>query len=274
MTIYNQYRGVPEILSISSFQGDELHQAAWEILFRPTWGTGYLIAQHVFSPETQPPIHPLGINANWTAEDADLSHAVVISLSASGKTARSCAWHLAQRPKTSGPLGILQISSSPNIGPKYRLPMATRTVTYNDISSAETLEWVTRLNPSRIVILDFGGRGNSLDDLLASLDSDAVLRSLKVNILQIGSEQKVLSYSPCLSLLPRILTAIRSTQKKRSLQAARKHLGLARSYSTPQVLEMQLSPVAAGKHLFRQRRRPGKNGLARVESLCLICRLR
>ncbi|PQE20810.1 hypothetical protein CJF30_00002132 [Rutstroemia sp. NJR-2017a BBW] len=191
MTIYNQYRVVPDIPSVSSLQGNELHQAAWEILFRPTWGTGYLIAQYVFAPETQPPIHPLGIDANWTAEDADLSHAVVISLSASGKTARSCAWHLAQRPKTSGALGILQISSSPNIGSKDRLPMATRTVTYNEIPSAETLEWVTGLKPSRIVILDFGGRGNSLDDLLASLNSDAVLKSLEVTILQIGSEQKI-----------------------------------------------------------------------------------
>jgi hypothetical protein len=197
MTIYNQYHVVPGIPSVSSLQGNELHQAAWKILFRPTWGTGHLIAQYVFAPEARPPIHPLGIDANWTAADADLSHAVIVSLSASSKTARSCAWHLAQRPKNSGPLGLLQISSSPNIGSEDRSPIKTRTIAYNDISSAETLEWVSGLKPSRIVILDFGGRGNSLDDVLASINSDAVLKSLKVTILQIGSEQKVPSYLPC-----------------------------------------------------------------------------
>jgi hypothetical protein len=193
MTIYNQYSVVPNFPDISSLSENELQQTAWEILFRPTWGSGHLISQHVFtpSPETQPPIHPLGIDASWTASDADLSSAVIVSLSASGKTARSCGWHLSQRPKASGPLGILQITSNPNIGTEGRI--ATRTIAYGDVFRAGTLEWIARFEPSRIVVLDFGGRGNSLDNLLDSLERNSALTSLKVTIVKIGNEQKVIS---------------------------------------------------------------------------------
>lgn len=195
MTIYNQYSVVSDFPSISSLSENELQRTAWESLFRPTWESGHLISQHVFTPssETQPPIHPLGMGASWTASDADLSNAVIVSLSASGKTARSCEWHLSQRPKASGPLGILQITSTPNIG--IEGPIAKQTIAYGDVSRAETLKWIARLNPSKIVVLDFGGRGNSLDNLLDSLKCNSALASLKVTIVQIGSEQKVISYA-------------------------------------------------------------------------------
>jgi hypothetical protein len=83
--------------SLSSLvDAKELKRMSWVSLFRPTWQTGYLLSHHTFTSDTtsRSPIHPLGIDLPWTPADADISAAVVISLSAAGKTARAFAYHM------------------------------------------------------------------------------------------------------------------------------------------------------------------------------------
>ncbi|KFY61870.1 hypothetical protein V496_04829 [Pseudogymnoascus sp. VKM F-4515 (FW-2607)] len=198
MHIYNRYIEVSKSsvsLSSPGFGTEELEDMAWNALFRGVWEGAYLLSQHVFSPspQTQSPIHPLGVAIKWTAADADLSSAMLISLSASSKTARSFAYHLSNRPASAGPLGLLQVTSSPlpisvaaeNLQPPY----PTRTIAYSEI--CETLEWMAGLKAFKIVIVDFGARDNILDQLVESMKNHPVLRSCTLAIIQVGSQQKI-----------------------------------------------------------------------------------
>ncbi|KAF5857283.1 hypothetical protein ETB97_006008 [Aspergillus alliaceus] len=205
MTVYNAYSeeghislpiSTPKTIS-SLFSEEALQRMAWESLFRPTWQTGYLLSRHTFtsSPGTQPPVHPLGIGLPWTAEDADLSAAVVISLSASSKTGRSFAYHMFQRRAAEGPLGLLQVSQTPSllepVAGKLGASILSKCVTYDQ--SSKSIEWITQLKPTRIVLVDFGARAGTLNQLLSSIKSHAALGQLKLAIIQVGSEQKVYS---------------------------------------------------------------------------------
>jgi len=196
--LYNRYTEVatpPVSLSSPKFENGEWDRMAWSSLFCGVWEGAYLLSQHVFSPNptTQPPIHPLGTDIAWAATDADLSSAIVISLSASGKTARSFAYHLSKRPKGVGPLGLLQITSSPSpiseAADVLKSSYPTKTISYPEISRG--LDWITTLNPSKLVILDFGGRGDSLEELHDAIKTYPALKSSQTMILQIGNQQKV-----------------------------------------------------------------------------------
>jgi hypothetical protein len=208
MHIYNRYIELPQnpvSLSSPSLGNDELQSMALNSLFRGVWEGAYLLSQYVFSPnpQKQSPIHPLGTGMSWTAEDADVSSAILVSLSASSKTARSFAYHLAHRPTSAGPLGLLQVTSSPSsiseAAGRLQTPYPTRTAAYSQIS--EALGWMVSLKASKIVIVDFGARANSMDHLLESIKNSSVLQSSKVVIIQVGSQQKV-RYTCCLPLLP------------------------------------------------------------------------
>lgn len=198
MSTYNRYIEVPRSPDTSSspdFGGDEIEHMAWNALFRGVWEGAYLLSQYVFSPkfQTQAPIHPLGMGMNWTARDADLASAVIVSFSASSKTARSFAYHLFQRPAAGRPLGLVQVTSLPNpiskAAESSRSSFPTKTAAYNELH--ECLNWMAELQASKIVIVDFGARANSLGQLLELISNHAALRSLKVVIIQVGSQQKV-----------------------------------------------------------------------------------
>lgn len=176
---------------------------AWTALFQPTWSTGFLMNRFVFppNPEYQSPIHPMGMGLTWTPEDGDITSAVVVILSASSKTARSAAYHLAKRRSSAGPLGMLQITSSPaaisEAANNLKSTIPIKVVDYSDVSDA--LRWMAGLKPSKIVILDFGGRGNAVSGLHGSIKAHSDLQALKLAIIQIGNEQKVSLYN-CLGL--------------------------------------------------------------------------
>ncbi|CAG8924734.1 unnamed protein product [Penicillium salamii] len=212
MSIYNAYMEeghidlpdfVPGIktkptINISSFVDENLlKRMSWISLFRPTWQTGYLLSRHTFTsnPATQPPIHPLGMNLPWTAADADISAAVVISLSASSKTARSFAYHVFRRRVVEGPVGFLQVSQTPDVlepvAGKLGAKIPTKTVRYDQVD--ESVEWIGRLRPKRIVLVDFGARAGTLVQLLEGIKGHSALGDVGTTIIQVGSEQKVYS---------------------------------------------------------------------------------
>jgi Protein of unknown function (DUF2855) len=198
MQLYNRYLEVSTSkasLASPRFEKDELDRMAWTALYCGVWGSGYLLSQFVFSPDpqTRRPIHPFDTGISWTAEDADLKSAVVISLSASSKTARSFAYHLLRRPTSAGPLGLLQVTSSPssisNASIELQSSYPAKAIAYSEISNS--IEWVANLNTSKIVIIDFGARDNALDELLDSINIHSGLRTNELSIIQVGSQQKV-----------------------------------------------------------------------------------
>lgn len=210
MPLYNRYTVVPtspavselttELNSTSDSARDELDRMAWNALFLGGVA-GFVLSEYVFSsnPETQPPIHPLGNQAGlqWTASDGDLSSAVVVNLAASTKTARVFSYFLSRKADGSAPLGLLHVTSSVSRMAEVDRNMATSVpsmvVGYDGIESKESAEWLASRKASKIVIVDFGGRANALENVLSLIKGHAELQSVKVVMIKVGSEQKVYS---------------------------------------------------------------------------------
>lgn len=190
MTYYNRYEVVSE---------DDRDTMAWTAAIRAIWGAGYLLSEYVFS-STGTPVHPYGGAAglSWTTEDADLSSAVVVNLAASTKTARSFTYNLLCRPAGSGPLGVLQITSSPEaleraaelqIAKRQTPAGPVKALAYSDVDRA--VPWLVSLKPAKLVIIDYGARDNVLVRLRELVQSNEALKDCKVVIIQVGSQQKV-----------------------------------------------------------------------------------
>ncbi|KAE8363612.1 hypothetical protein BDV27DRAFT_165322 [Aspergillus caelatus] len=190
MTYYNRYEVVSE---------DDRDTMAWTAAVRAIWGAGYLLSEYAFSPKGTP-VHPYGAAAglNWTTEDADLSSAVVVNLAASTKTARSFTYNLLCRPAGSGPLGVLQITSSPEaleraaeqqIAQRQSGAGPVKALAYSDVDRA--VPWLVGLEPSKLVIIDYGARDNALLRLRELVQSHEALQSCKVVIILVGGQQKV-----------------------------------------------------------------------------------
>ncbi|CZT51342.1 uncharacterized protein RSE6_12472 [Rhynchosporium secalis] len=182
MTTYNRY-----IVQDTTVTDDV---KAWSSLFQGVWQGAYFLNKYVFTADPAvEQIHPLGSGGAWTTEDADLKSAVVVSLSASSKTARSFAYHLASRQASAGPLALLQITAFSDLkSPASQFPI--QTLDYSEVFDRSGT-WTTHHSPSKIVVADFGARGNALAQLLESFKSTPSLASAKVVVLQIGSQQKV-----------------------------------------------------------------------------------
>ncbi|CAG8180602.1 unnamed protein product [Penicillium nalgiovense] len=155
---------------------------------------------YVFSSDpTQPPIHPLGNQPglHWTLSDWDLSSAVVVNWAASTKTARVFSYYLSRKSGSSASLGLLQVTSAVSRIEEADRNLATsvpsKVVGYGDVGSKESAEWLASRKASKIVIVDFGGRGNALDDTLSLIKNHAGLQHCKVVIVKVGNEQKVYS---------------------------------------------------------------------------------
>ena len=166
MNLYQRYIVEDSDARLASLDHPKIEEMAWKAAFI-VWEAGYLMTDMVFG---SPSIHPLG-EGKWDANDADLSRAVVISLSASGKTARAFTHGLVnRRAPNAKPLALLAITSNKdsNIIPEASFP--TLTVDYDATADDKTMSWIARQQPSKIVLADFGGRGNSLQKLLSALE--------------------------------------------------------------------------------------------------------
>ncbi|KAJ5520930.1 hypothetical protein N7463_001383 [Penicillium fimorum] len=208
MPLYNRYTVTPSSTPISDLTialnpqsdsaQDELDRMAWTALFIGGVA-GYVLSEYVFSSDpNQPPIHPLGNQAGlpWTLSDGDLSSAIVVNLAASTNTARVFSYYLSRKPDGSAPLGLLQVTSGVSrIAESGRnlASVPSKAVGYVDIKSEENAEWLASRKAEKIVIVDFGGRPNALEDTLSLIKNHAELQSCKVVIVQVGNEQKVYS---------------------------------------------------------------------------------
>ncbi|KAJ5817246.1 hypothetical protein N7447_009479 [Penicillium robsamsonii] len=208
MPLYNRYTVTPSSTPISDLTTalnplsdsaqNELDRMAWTALFIGGVA-GYVLSEYVFSSNpNQPPIHPLGNQAGlpWTQSDGDLSSAIVVNLAASTNTARVFSYYLSRKPDGSAPLGLFQVTSGVSRVAEASRNLASvpsKAVGYGDIGSEENAEWLASRKAEKIVIVDFGGRPNALEDTLSLIKNHAELQSCKVVIVQVGNEQKVYS---------------------------------------------------------------------------------
>lgn len=182
MTVYNHYEQVQQ----APAEDEEMKATA---LFKPLWGGPNLLNRSTFSEQQR--IHPLGFGLPWSAADADLSSAVVVSLSASSKTGRGFYWELARNRDVAahGPLGLMQLTSAPETLPAFDTELPVRSASYADADTAAAVSWVAEKKPKRIVIVDFGASDAVLQTLVASL-SEAVAEAAVV-VIAVGFENKV-----------------------------------------------------------------------------------
>jgi hypothetical protein len=174
MTVYNCYEQVSET---------EPHAMRMTALCKPLWQGPHLLNTTVFSSRR---IHPFGFGAPWSETDADLSSAVVVSLSASSKTGRSFYWELARNRDVlkNGPLALLQLTSAPNTLPNYQTALPVQTAAYDDSGA---ILWAEHFKPLRIIIVDFGASDARLESLVTSASKLAA----NVTVIAVGYEAKV-----------------------------------------------------------------------------------
>ncbi|KAL4735957.1 hypothetical protein BDV11DRAFT_173372 [Aspergillus similis] len=200
MPLYNRYR-------VFDTQGKDITEFAWDAAVGTIFIAGYLMSEYIFTadPAVRPPIHPCGIVSdqgvqNWTAADADLSRAALVSLGASTKTARSMTYNLFQRPSGTGPLGLLQFTSSPGpIGEAARAlneangksKSAVGILGYPDVGSAA--KWLASIEPTpeKIVIADFGSRDGVLEGVVEGIKKRGSLQGVEIVVIAVGNQQKV-----------------------------------------------------------------------------------
>ncbi|KAJ5622507.1 hypothetical protein N7528_005739 [Penicillium herquei] len=208
MPLYNRFMVTPLSIPIQTISDpgavspvsvDVLDRLAWSSVFRAIWQCGHHLNEYTFpaNAQVQKPIHPLGdrFNLPWSEEDADLSSAVVVSLGASTKTARTFAYFF-ERREAKAPLGLLQVTSSvaalEEASKTAKPSFPSKVVTYAEVASEEVVEWLKQIGPSKVIFLEFGAREDVLTKFLDSFKQNG-LDSVKAVIIKIGSPQKALS---------------------------------------------------------------------------------
>ncbi|OOF93976.1 hypothetical protein ASPCADRAFT_52243, partial [Aspergillus carbonarius ITEM 5010] len=198
MSLYNRY-------IVLDIKDRDLDSQAWEAAMRLLWTCGYILTEYVFSYdlENHPVMAPFpGIpGVEWTASEADLSNAVVISLAVSGKTARSVAYNLCFRPQGKGPVGLVQVTSTPGVigeaaermGPAFE----TLAVGYDVVEGVEG--WLVERRPEKLVVVDFGGRDGVHGRLFGMIAKNKVLRECELVVIGVGFQQKVYSMEEVLA---------------------------------------------------------------------------
>ncbi|KAM0717947.1 hypothetical protein Q7P37_006279 [Cladosporium fusiforme] len=148
-----------------------------------------LAAKTVFRPLFERPPQPKTLpDESWP--HADIRATAVISLSASGKTARAFndAILNTRKPET-GPLGLLAITTDPssiNLGQRdSTTTISTQILSYAASLTEETNAFLTPLQAQKILIVDFGGRADSLPSLHEHLRTN--FPSTPIGIIGVGA---------------------------------------------------------------------------------------
>lgn len=205
---YHRYTLAPKDLDLKS------RSLAAETVFKPLFECAHSLNAHVLGPLA---VHPAPETVNSpTWEHADLSNAVVISLSASGKTARAFNDAvLNSRTASTGPQAFVAITSNPET---FSLPTsATNTIENQTFSYAQALSpslpsYLLSLfsPPSKILIADFGARSNSLPPLLSTLRTH-LPPTTSIAVVGIGAEPAPLTPS---TPLPDLLAGLAAVPER------------------------------------------------------------
>ncbi|KAF9876139.1 hypothetical protein CkaCkLH20_06585 [Colletotrichum karsti] len=184
-SIYNRYNLVDE--TARPGESRALFANAFSI-----WNAGYMLNRFCFPTEYEP-AHPFGRHGGtWTDADADLSAAVLVNLSASSRTGRSTTWNFARnrKPGVNGPLAFLNATSSPKtLEPAPQAAFEIKGVGYDDLAAKETVEWIGKFKPKRVVVLDNGAPSAATERFREALVG--ALPETSLTLVMIGGEPKM-----------------------------------------------------------------------------------
>ncbi|KAK1674576.1 hypothetical protein BDP55DRAFT_729595 [Colletotrichum godetiae] len=194
-SMYNRYSLVDEMVRPEDSWA--LFANAYSI-----WNAGYVLNRFCFPTEYKP-AHPFGQHGGeWTDEDAELSAAVLVNLSASSRTGRSATWNFTRnrKPGVNGPLAFLSATSSPKaLEPAPQAAFEVECVSYDDLAAGKTVEWIRKFKPKRIVVLDNGAPVAITEQFREVLK--AALPEAQVSLVLIGVEPKMGTTDELVALL-------------------------------------------------------------------------
>jgi hypothetical protein len=151
-----------------------------EVLF----GTAWLMNRFVFAwEEAIKPVHPIG-GGEWTAEDADLTDAVVVMLAASGKTGLCVAKELrAGRPRDKQPYKVVAVGSERSRDFTLGTGLFDEVLGYHD---SEGGDFNLKLGGGerKVVLMDFGARGDAVDRWAKALEGNCK----RLQVLVLGAD--------------------------------------------------------------------------------------
>lgn len=163
---------------------------------------------------------------------------MVVSLSASGKTARGFAWQvLTKRAQGSGPLSFSQVTHVPDtVGGVVSRPahIPSGVFKYSQLDSA--VDVAAGVKPQKLVIVDFGARQNALKKFMGLVNEKPELKGAQTVILQFEANKRFKSSFP-------IFTSQGKKKKK-------KKLTVAKVYSTEEALGIRQDMQQFGKTLY------------------------
>ncbi|KAK3374743.1 hypothetical protein B0H63DRAFT_480828 [Podospora didyma] len=168
----------------------------YDALMRTLFETGFALNKFVFawpssttttdSSKIVAPIHPLG-QPPWSQADADVTGATIIMLAASGKTALSLAYLLRQgRPTEAQPKRIVAVGSDKSRGFTANTKFFDKVLIYDDVTSASVLDQITGDKPNKIVLLNFGARGDAAPKWMHALKTHSP--ETRVQVFIVGGE--------------------------------------------------------------------------------------
>lgn len=164
----------------------ERESRGWDAVMEVLFGTAWLMNRFVFAwEEGVVPVHPIG-GGEWTAEDADLTGAVVIMLAASGKTGLSVARELrAGRPSEKQPLKVVAVGSERSSGFTKGTGLFDEVLRYHDLEDGDFhLRAILGGGERKVVLMDFGARGDAVDRWAKALEGNCK----RLQVLVLGAD--------------------------------------------------------------------------------------
>ncbi|KXX82977.1 hypothetical protein MMYC01_200405 [Madurella mycetomatis] len=160
----------------------------WDAVMRVLFETGFLLNRFVFSWEGEERVvHPLGAKERrWTPEDADIVGRVVVLLAPSGKTGLAFAHELRfGRPEGKRPAKVIAIGSARSREFSAGTGLFDDVLLYQDLDDA-SFDLAAKLggHQQRIVLMDFGARGDAVDRWAEALKGNCE----RLQVLVIGAD--------------------------------------------------------------------------------------
>lgn len=160
----------------------------WEALLGILFQTGFLLNRFVFPWEgDEKAVHPLGMEGMpWTGEDADIAGAVMVLLAPSGKTGLAFAHELRfGRPEKKRPGKVIAVGSARSRDFSAGTGLFDEVLLYHDLEDATfDLEAKVGKGQRKIVLMDFGARGDAVDRWAAALKR----KCKRLQVLVVGSD--------------------------------------------------------------------------------------
>jgi len=162
--VYNEYVvSEPTVSKGLGGEDDAKRSKALDAIMRVLYGSSFMLNRSTFDWNSKG-IHPFGAKQlTWSAEDADLTGAVVFLLAPSGKTGLAFAHQLRRgRPEDKQPRKVVAVGSALSRDFSTATGLFDEVVLYGDLDAPMfDLVAVVGQKPAKILLVNFGARGDA-----------------------------------------------------------------------------------------------------------------